>query len=455
MSDKIEINSAYIEDLISLIEAQNSQELISRIMELHVADIAEIIENLSLENAKYLFELISDEEKSAAVLVELEDDTREELLEDLSAKEIAKEVIDNLESDDAADLIGELSENKKEEVLSHIEDEDLASDISDLLTYPEDTAGGLMAKELIKVNENWNTLQCLREMRKQAEHVKQVHTIYVVNDNDILLGSMSLRRLLLTETNTPIKEIIRTDIISVNATEDDEDVANIMNKYDLIVLPVVNVDNKLIGRITIDDVMDVVKEEAEKDYQMASGISEDVESGDSVWALTRARLPWLLIGMIGGLLGAKVIGIFDLKENLELAFFIPLIAAMGGNVGVQSAAIVVQGLANDSLKMENLFQKLIKELCVGLSNGIICSVIILGAAFGLGYSMELSLTVSISLLAVIVFAAVFGTFIPLTLEKYKIDPALATGPFITTVNDVLGLFIYFCIGRAILGQAIL
>jgi magnesium transporter len=455
MSDKIEINSTYIDDLTTLIEAQNSKELISRIVELHVADIAEIIEGLSLENAKELFELITDEEKSAAVLVELEDDTREELLEDLSAKEIAKEVIDNLESDDAADLIGELSENKKEEVLSHIEDEDLASDISDLLTYPEDTAGGLMAKELIKVNKNWNTLQCLREMRKQAEHVKQVHTIYVVNDNDILLGSMSLRRLLLTETNTPIKEIIRTDIIAVNATEDDEDVANIMNKYDLIVLPVVNVDNKLIGRITIDDVMDVVKEEAEKDYQMASGISEDVESGDSVWALTRARLPWLLIGMIGGLLGAKVIEVFDLKENLELAFFIPLIAAMGGNVGVQSAAIVVQGLANDSLKMENLFQKLIKELGVGLLNGIICSVIILGAAFGLGYSMELSLTVSISLLAVIVFAAVFGTFIPLTLEKYKIDPALATGPFITTVNDVLGLFIYFWIGRAILGQAIL
>ncbi|MBT6965390.1 MAG: magnesium transporter [Flavobacteriales bacterium] len=455
MSDKIEINSAYIEELTSLIEAQNSKELISRIKELHIADIAEIIEDLSLENVKYLFELISDEEKSAAVLVELEDDTREELLEDLSAKEIAEEVIDNLESDDAADLIGELSEDKKEEVLSHIEDEELASDISDLLNYPEDTAGGLMAKELIKVNEKWNTLQCLREMRKQAEHVKQVHTIYVVNDNDILLGSMSLRRLLLIETNTPIKEIIKTDIISVNATEDDEDVANIMNKYDLIVLPVVNVDNKLIGRITIDDVMDVVKEEAEKDYQMASGISEDVESSDSVWTLTRARLPWLLIGMIGGLLGAKVIGIFDLENNFELAFFIPLIAAMGGNVGVQSAAIVVQGLANDSLKMDNIFQKLIKELGVGLLNGFICSIIMLGAAFGLGYSMELSLTVSLSLLAVIVFAAVFGTFIPLTLEKYKIDPALATGPFITTVNDVLGLFIYFWIGQAILGQAIL
>jgi magnesium transporter len=437
--------------LKSLIEAQNSKELISRIEELHIADIAEIIEDVSLENAKYLFELISDEEKSAAVLVELEDDIREELLEGLSAQEIAEEVIDNLESDDAADLIGELSEDKKEEVLSHIEDEELASYISDLLNYPEDTAGGLMAKELIKVNENWNTVQCLKEMRKQADDVKKVYTIYVVDDNDKLLGLLSLRKLLLTERSTSIKDIITTEIISVKATTDDEDVANIMQKYDLVALPVIDELGRLIGRITVDDVMDVVKEEAEKDYQMASGISEDVESSDTTWELTRARLPWLIIGMIGGLLGAKVIGIFDLSgENFELAFFIPLIAAMGGNVGVQSAAIVVQGLANDSLKMENIFQKLVKELGVGLLNGIICSIIILGAAFSLGYSLALSFTVSISLFAVIVFAAVFGTFIPLTLEKYNIDPALATGPFITTVNDVLGLFIYFMIGQAIL-----
>ncbi|MBT3612653.1 MAG: magnesium transporter [Flavobacteriales bacterium] len=449
MSDRIEINSAYIEQITALIESNNSAKLSVMLANLHIADIAEIIEDIAIDDAHVLFDLI-EEEKSAAILVELEDDTREDLLSDLTAKEIAKEVIDNLESDDAADLIGELSEDKKEEVLSLIEDTEHASDISDLLTYPEDTAGGLMAKELIKVNNNWNTLQCLKEMRKQAGDVKKVYTIYVVDDDNELLGSLSLRRLLLAEKGSAIKNIINTDIVSVKATEDDEDVANILTKYDLIALPVVDDFNRLIGRITFDDVMDVVKEEAEKDYQMASGISEDVESSDSVWELTRARLPWLLIGMMGGLLGAEVIGISDLKNNFELAFFIPLIAAMGGNVGVQSAAIVVQGLANDSLKMENIVQKLIKELGVGLLNGIICSIIILVAAFGLGYSMELSLTVSISLLAVIVFAAIFGTFIPLTLEKYKIDPALATGPFITTVNDVLGLFIYFWIGQLLM-----
>lgn len=450
MSDRIEINSAYIEQIASLIEANNSAELSLIIADLHIADIAEIIDDLSIDNAHFLFDLI-EEEKSAPVLVELEDDKLEEILSDLTAKEIAEEVIDNLESDDAADVIGKLSQDKKEEVLALIEDIERASNINDLLTYPEDTAGGLMAKELIKVNENWTTIQCLKEMRKQAEDLKEVYTIYVVDDNDKLLGILSLRKLLLIERATAIKDIIFTEIISVKATEDDEHVANIMNKYDLIALPVVDDLNRLIGRITIDDVMDVAKDEAEKDYQMASGISEDVESSDTAWELTRARLPWLLIGMIGGLLGAKVIGIFDLSgDNFELAFFIPLIAAMGGNVGVQSAAIVVQGLANDSLKMENIFQKLVKELGVGLLNGIICSIIILGAAFSLGYSLALSLTVSISLFAVIVFAAVFGTFIPLTLEKYNIDPALATGPFITTVNDVLGLFIYFMIGQAIL-----
>jgi magnesium transporter len=450
MSDRTEINSAYIEQINSLIEANNSTELSLIIANLHSADIAEIIEDVSINNAHFLFNLI-EEEKSAPVLVDLEEDTREEILSDLTAKEIAEGVIDNLESDDAADVIGALSKNKKEEVLALIKNIERASDISDLLTYSQDTAGGLMAKELIKVNENWTTIQCLKEMRKQAEDLKEVYTIYVVDDNDKLLGILSLRKLLLTERDTAIKDIIFTDIISIKATEDDKYVANIMNKYDLITLPVVDDLNRLIGRITIDDVMDVVKEEAEKDYQMASGISEDVESSDTVWELTRARLPWLLIGMIGGLLGAKVIGIFELSgDNFELAFFIPLIAAMGGNVGVQSAAIVVQGLANDSLKMENIFHKLVKELGIGLLNGIICSIIILGAAFSLGYGLALSLTVSISLFAVIVFAAVFGTFIPLTLEKYNIDPALATGPFITTVNDVLGLFIYFMIGQAIL-----
>lgn len=449
MSNKVKINNAYIEDLTVLIEKKKSEELIKIIESLHAVDIAEIIEYLSSEYIKYFYDLVP-EEVSATVLIELEDNTREGLLQGLSPREIAEEVIEKLATDDAADVIAEFTKKKKEAILSHIEDIRHASDISDLLSYPEGTAGTLMEKELIQVNENWNTVQCLEEIRKQANNVKKVYSIYVVNNNNKLLGLISLRKLLLTERSTAIKDIMFTDIISIKTTEENEYVANVMQKYNLVVLPVVDDLGALIGRITFDDVMDVAKEEAEKDYQMASGISEDVESKDSIWELTRARLPWLLIGMLGGLIGAQVIGLFNIEGNFELALFIPLIAAMGGNVGVQSAAIVVQGLANESLRMENIFHKLVKELAVGLLNGITCSAIILAAAFALGYGIEISITVSVSLLVVIVFAALFGTIIPLTLQKHNIDPALATGPFITTINDVLGLFIYFWIGQIIL-----
>jgi magnesium transporter len=446
MSENNELNRELLENLSSLIKGKSSGKIKDIICDLHIADVAEIIEEFSIEQANFIFQLM-DEEKSALVLMELEEDTRENLLSFLSAKEIATEVIENLESDDATDVISELPEEQKEEVLSLIEDDEHASDIEDLLNYEEDTAGGLMAKELIKVNENWTTLRCLKEMRKQATQVKKVHTIYVVNEEDKLVGTLSLRKLLLTEIRINISEITNYEIISVLSSVDDEEVANIMNKYDLIVIPVIDKGGVLLGRITIDDVMDVVKEEAEKDYQMASGILEDVESSDSIFQLTRARLPWLLIGLFGGILGAKVIGIFDIEENIELAFFIPLIAAMGGNVGVQSAAIVVQGIANESIRINSIFSKLLKEFGVALLNGIICSFLIFGTTYLLGYDMNLSITISLSLLAVIIFAALFGTFVPLTLDKYKIDPALATGPFITTVNDILGLYIYFLIGQ--------
>ena len=449
MSRNNEINLSFLQKVSDLISNKSDKKIQKLIEDFHVADIAEVINNLSEKEANYLYQLI-DDEKSALVLIELEEEIREHLLSNLSSKEIAKEVIENLESDDATDVILEAPQQQKDEVISLIEDDEYASDITDLLNYPEDTAGGLMAKELIKVNENWNTIQCLKEMRKQASAVKMVHTIYVIDDNNKLTGTLSLKRLLLADSKTFIKKISNTEIISVLVTEDNASVANIMNKYDLIVVPVVNEENILVGRITIDDVIDVVKDEAEKDYQMASGITEDVESSDSIWQITRARLPWLLIGLAGGLIGARVIGLFDINENIQLAFFIPLIATMGGNVGVQSAAIVVQGLANESIKLNTILSKLTKELGVALLNGLICSLIIFGATILLQYSILLSITVSISLLSVIVFAALFGTFVPLTLEKYKIDPALATGPFITTINDILGLYIYFLIGQTIL-----
>ena len=449
MPTKKGTNQKSLNQLTNLVNKKNKKKITELLDEMHPADIAEILKNISIQEAQFVYNSI-EEEKSAEVLILIDENLREELIADLSAKKIAEDVIENLESDDAVDLISELPEEKQEEVLSHIEDIEYANNLSALLSYPEDTAGGLMAKELIKVNQKWNTLKCLKEMRKQAENVKQVHTIYVVDDNGSIVGTLSLKKLLLTDSNTIVEKITNTEIICVNANEEDKIVADIMNKYNLVVLPVVNEKNILIGKITIDDVIDVVKEEAEKDYQMASGISEDIESSDNILTLTRARLPWLLIGMVGGIFGAKIIGIFDIEKNFELAFFIPLIAAMGGNVGVQSAAIVVQGLANKSLNTNRTIQKLLKELVVSLLNGIVCSIIIFPIIYYLGYGFNVSLTVTTSLLTVIVFAALLGTFTPLTLEKYKIDPALATGPFITTINDILGLFIYFLIGQAII-----
>ena len=447
---KFELTKEFLQEIIDKIDRQEFELIKTELSELHNVDIAELIEELDEEYGKILFELFEDE-TSAEILVELDEESREAVLEDLSSQEIAEDLIENLDSDDAADIIADLPSEKKVEVLSHIEDIEHASDIVDLLSYPENTAGGLMAKELIKVNEKWAVLRCVREMRKQAEEVDKVYTIYVVDDDDVLLGTLSLKKLLLSPEKTFIKNIYNEKVFSVKANSDDEEVANIMEKYDLVVLPVVDDLNRLIGRITIDDVVDVMKEEAMEDYNKASGISEQVDSSDNILTLTRARLPWLLIGLMGGIMGAEVIGIFDIENtNRKLYFFTPLIAAMGGNVGVQSAAIIVQGLASNNLGIDSLAQRLIKELGVALLNGIICSGLIMIITSLIGYPNSISFTVSISLMAVIIFAALFGTFIPLVLDKYKIDPALATGPFITTVNDVLGLFIYFMIGKLFL-----
>ena len=449
MLERIKINNDFINQVNNLCNEKDLIKLLEIINNLHHADVAEILEKTNIENAKFIYNNIQ-QGKNALVLIEIDNDLRKSILLSLSAKDIADKIIVHLESDDAVNIINELSNKKKYLVLSKIKNKDLAYDISDLLNYEQNTAGSLMAKELIKVNQNWNTLKCLKEMRNQADGIKQVHTIYVVNDNNKLIGLLSLRKLLLTSNDISIKEIVKKNIISVSAYERKENIANIMNKYDLVVIPVVDKHNKLIGRITIDDVLSVVKEEAEKDYQLASGISEDVEINDNILDITRARLPWLIIGMFGGILSAKIIGIFDLENNFELTFFIPLIAAMGGNVGIQSSAIVVQSIANRSFGNESILEKLFKELRVALLNGLICSLIILLSTYLLGYNPALSATVSISLLSVIIFAALFGAFIPLSLKKIKIDPALATGPFITTINDVLGLLIYFMFGQKIL-----
>ena len=443
------LTNEFINQVQDLIHEKRDTKIKSILSGFFPQDLAEIISALAIKDAKYLFELLK--ENSAEILVELEDNLKDEILSSLSTRKIAKNLIENLETDDAADVIQEFSEPIKKEILSQINNQDHVEDIEDLLTYSEDSAGALMGKELIKVNKNWSVIRCLGEMRKQAQNIEKVYTIYVVDKSNKLVGTVSLKKLLITSEKTFIEKIYDKNIISVSTNKKDEEVAVIMNKYDLIVLPVVNEKGELVGRITIDDVVDVIKEEAERDYQMASGISKNIESSDTILELTKARIPWLLIGLIGGIIGAKIIHIFlEPKDSIQLAF-IPLIAAMAGNIGVQSAAIVVQDIASNNL-IARWKNKFIKELSVSSINGLICGIIVfIFCYFNYGVNeINFAITLSLSLIIVMIYAALFGTFTPLILNKIKIDPALATGPFITTMNDVIGLLIYFLISEYML-----
>ncbi|MEO8254745.1 MAG: magnesium transporter [Flavobacterium sp.] len=447
---EFKISKELILELEQHIVNKNDKELEFLLNDMHHADIAEILDELDFEEATYIFKVL-DSEKTAEILLELEDDLRENILSRLSAKEIAEE-LDELDTNDAADIIGELSQDLKAEVISELQDVEHAKDIVDLLRYDENSAGGLMGKELVKVNENWNVLTCVKEMRIQAENVSRVHSIYVVDDENRLKGRLSLKDLLTTSTKTHISDVYIRKLNWVKVDDKDVEVARIMQKYDLEAVPVVDELGRLVGRITIDDIVDVIKEEAEKDYQLAAGITQDVETNDSILELTKARLPWLLIGMV-----IEIIASFVLKGNEDafqrystLIIFVPLLSASAGNIGVQASAIVVQGLANGSLKE---FSRVYfsKEIAVAMISGSIISLLLL-AYHSIMYQQYLvGLAISISMIVVILFAATLGTLVPLFLNKNKIDPAIATGPFITTANDIFGIIIYFAVARMILG----
>lgn len=448
---EFKVSKELIHELEQLIQSKNDQQLEVLLNDLHHADVAEILDELDFDEATYIFKVL-DSEKTAEILLELEDDLREKILSRLSPKEIAEE-LDELETNDAADIIAELSQSKKQEVISELQDVEHAKDIVDLLRYDEDTAGGIMHKELVKVNENWNVFTCIKQMRIQAENISRVHSIYVVDDEDRLLGRLSLKDLLTTSTKKPISEVYIKKLNSVKVDTEDVEVARIMQKYDLEAIPVTDELGRLVGRITIDDIVDVIKDEATEDYQLAAGISQDVEADDSILELTKARLPWLVLALLGGFISVKVLGLFGgaMTNHGNLFFFTPLIAAMAGNVGVQSSAIIVQGLANDTLS-GSLFNRLIKEVSLSLLNGVILATILfLGSHFLLDVKFIIGVIVTIALVSVIIIASLIGTFVPILLDKFGIDPALATGPFITTSNDIFGILIYFTIARIILG----
>ena len=447
-----QLSEELLKKIADLILAKKNTPLKKIVKDVHFADMAEIINELNEDQGIYLIKLF-DSEKTSEILTELDEDVREKILKALSVREIADE-IEELDSDDAADILGELSDQRKEEVISEISDNNLADDLKELLSYKEDSAGGLMAKELVQANENWSITKCLKEIKKQGENVTRVHSIYVVDDKQKLIGRLSLKDLIISPAKNLIKDIYIPKVDSVNVYEDGEEVAKIMSKYDLEAIPVVDNKKKLVGRITIDDIVDFIKEEAEEDYLLAAGVQGDVEADDSIFELTKARLPWLFLGLVGGLGSVFILEGFEEVMNhptyKTLFFFTPLIAAMAGNVGVQSSAIIVQGLANDVVK-GSLVSRLLKELGLSLINGIILGFLTILFGLATNLPIELSITISLSMLCVIVVAALIGTSIPILLDKKGIDPAIATGPFITTSNDIFGIFLFFYIAKIILG----
>lgn len=446
-----QIDTFFLDSIKSHIRQGNNALLKKKLKPIHYADIAEIIETLSIEEATYIIKLLKSE-TTADALTEVDPDTREQILDNLSIKEIAREVSE-LKTDDAADLILELPEARKEKVMSQIKDDEHVKDIRDLIRYDENTAGGLMAKELVKVEENLSVLKCLNKMRAQAENVTRVHSIYVVDQNNVLKGRLSLKDLITANSIDKVKDIYIPKVDFVTVDQENEEVAKIMSKYDLEAIPVVNNKKELLGRITIDDIVDVIKEEADKDYQLAAGISKDVEADDTILELVKARLPWLFLGLLGGLGSVFILQDFEVimeqPRLRNLFFYTPLIAAMAGNVGVQSSAIIVQGLANGAVK-GSLFKRLIKEVGLSLINGFALALIIIIFGVLINQEVLVSFTIAGSMMLVIVFAALVGTFVPIILDKKSIDPAIATGPFITTTNDIFGIFLFFYIAKLVL-----
>ncbi len=446
-----ELSKEFLERFTEAVEARDDEFIVASLEGVNSADISELLEEFDGEESKYVLDLL-DPQIGADIMVELDEDTQSRFIDNFTSEELAN-YIDLMDSDDGVDVLNALPIQKREEVIASVDSDEKSQHILDLLRYDEDVAGGLMAKELIKANLNWTIKQCIEEIRKQAENVQKIYSVYVVDDEGVLLGKVALKSIILSRDTTKVADIYDQDIVSVETFVEEEEVANIMQKYDLDALPVVNVKGKLVGRITIDDVLDVVTESAEEERQLMTGISGDVEEDDSAWVLSKARLPWLVIGLVGGLLGAKFMSFFegDILAIPALAFFVPLITATGGNVGIQSSGIVVQGLANRSAFEDSLFQKMVKVLFVAVINGIILALMVFGIVIFSTSDQTVAGTVAAALFSVVLLASFMGTITPLILDRFGINPALASGPFITTANDLLGLAVYFTVAHFLYG----
>ena len=439
-----ELSKEYLESLREGIELNDNDFIIESLEGVNVADIAAILDELNMDEAIYVLRLL-EPVISADILIELDEDSLIKVIREMEVVELAS-LIDQMDSDDAADILILMPSKEREEVIAHLQEREKSANILELLRYDEDSAGGLMAKEFIRANQNWNVVQTIEEIRRQAEKVEKIYSIYVVDNKQHLLGRVSLKKIILASSDTKISDIYEPELISVPTYMDGEEVAEIMRKYDLESLPVVNAKNRLVGRITVDDILDLIREQSEEDMQAMTGISADVEESDSVFRISKARLPWLLIGVIGGLMGAGIIDFFEagLQKIIALASFIPLVAATGGNVGIQSSSLVVQTLASKSVFDDTPWQRFIKGLLIALVNGVVLGSFVFTVVV-LFYKHEwiFGLTIGLAMFCVVLMASFMGTVTPLVLNKFGINPAIASGPFITTANDLLGLAVYF------------
>jgi magnesium transporter len=434
----------FLDNILELIEKEDAAQLKAILSEMHPADIAELCDELDIDEARFVYRQL-DNETAADVLIETDEDARKELLEVLPSETIAKKFIDYMDTDDAVDIIQEMDEDKQEEVLSHIEDIEQASDIVDLMQYDENTAGGMMGTEMVVVNENMSMPECLTEMRLQAEDMDEIYNVYVVDNENRLKGVFPLKKMITNPSVSKVKYVMDEDLITTKVDTPIDEVVQLIEKYNLVAVPVIDSIGRLQGQITVDDVIDELREQQEHDYQLASGITADVETTDNVFRQTRARIPWLLIGMFGGILNSMLLGNFEgsFAAHPELLLFIPLIGGTGGNVGTQSSALVVQGLANGSLDTNNIVRQVFKESLVALINASILSLLVFGYnMIRYGYLAPVTYAVPLSLFVLVIIGTLWGTMLPLLFEKIHIDPAIATGPFVQITNDLLGIAIY-------------
>ncbi|MDN4753761.1 magnesium transporter [Porphyromonadaceae bacterium W3.11] len=448
----IEMTNKELEEVLKLIEERDTKGLKEIVPQLYPADIAELLEELPAEETLFLYHLLPGN-IAADVVMELDEDNRKEVLELLTDEEIADTFLSYMDTDDAADLLQELEEDQQDSILSHVEDVEQASEIIELLKYKEDTAGGIMRKEMMVVNENWSMPKCMEELRMQASEMDDVYYIYVVDDEERLQGILPIKKVLTSPQVAKIKHVMLREPIMFHENDMVEDVVLAFDRYNLVAIPVVDSIGRLVGVITVDDVVDEMREQHEKDYQLASGLSQDVESSDSVLHQTAARLPWLILGMVGGIFNSILLGRFDnvFSKIPTISLFIPLIGGTGGNVGMQSSAIIVQDLASNSIKSKHIATLMLKELAIALVNASIISLLVCLYNYFYLNDIVVMASVSISLFTVVLFASIFGTAVPLIMNAIKMDPARATGPFITIMNDLVGMFLYMGITQLLYG----